>query len=80
VAELAAKAKMSPRHLTTLCRTMFGQGPARFLLQLKLRRAEEMLRYRSQSVKEVSEALGFANPYHFSRVFKRVYGRPPSER
>lgn len=80
VVELAVDAKMSPRHLTTLCREMFAEGPARFLLQLKLRRAEELLRYRGQSVKEVSEALGFANPYHFSRVFKRVYGRPPSQR
>jgi AraC-like DNA-binding protein len=78
VMELAADAKMSPRHLTTLCQAMFAEGPARFLLKLKLRRAEEMLRYRGQSVKEVSEALGFANPYHFSRVFKRVYGHPPS--
>jgi AraC-like DNA-binding protein len=80
VAELAADARMSPRHLTTLCRGLFAQGPARFLLHMKLRRAEEMLRYRGQSVKEVSDALGFANPYHFSRVFKRVYGRPPSRR
>jgi AraC-like DNA-binding protein len=80
VVELAADAKMSPRHLTTLCRGIFSMGPARFLLHLKLRRAEEMLRYHGQSVKEVSDALGFANPYHFSRVFKRVYGRPPSHR
>jgi AraC-like DNA-binding protein len=79
VVELATNAKMSPRHLTTLCRAVFGEAPARFLLQLKLQRAEEMLRYHSQSVKAVSEALGFANPYHFSRVFKRVYGRPPSQ-
>jgi AraC-like DNA-binding protein len=80
VVELAAEAKMSPRHFTTLCGQLFGEGPARFLLRLKLRRAEEMLRYRGQRVKEVSEALGFANPYHFSRVFKRVHGRPPSAR
>jgi AraC-like DNA-binding protein len=80
VVELAAEAKMSPRHLTTLCRDKFGVGPARYLLQLKLRRAEEMLCYRGQRVKEVSEALGFANPYHFSRVYRRVYGRPPSRR
>jgi len=78
VEELAAEAKMSPRHFTTLCRRLLGTGPARFLLELKMRRAEEMLRYRAQSVKEVSDALGFANPYHFSRSFKRVYGHPPS--
>ena len=46
----------------------------------ELRRAEEMLRYRGQRVKEVSEALRVANPYHFSRVFRRVHGRPPSQR
>ena len=79
VFELAAEAGMSPRHFTTLCIRMFGKAPARFLLQLKVRQAEEMLRYRGQRVGEVSEALGFANPYHFSRVFKRVQGRPPKE-
>jgi len=78
VIELAAAAKMSPRRLTTLCREIFGAAPARYLLQLKLRRAEEMLRYRGQLVKEVSDALGFANPYHFSRVYRRNFGYPPS--
>ncbi|RXK55953.1 AraC family transcriptional regulator [Oleiharenicola lentus] len=78
VADLAVEAKMSPRHLTSFCRNNFGAGPARYLLQLKLRRAQEMLRYRGQRVKEVSDALGFANPYHFSRVYRRYFGHPPS--
>jgi AraC-like DNA-binding protein len=80
VVQLAAAAGMSPRQFTLLCHRLFGAAPARFLLQLKLHRADEMLRYRTQRVKEVSEALGFANPFHFSRVFKRRYGRPPSHR
>jgi AraC-like DNA-binding protein len=78
VRALAAEAKMSPRHLTNLCQRLFGQPPARLLLQLKLRHAEEMLRFRGMRVKEVSEELGFANPYHFSRVFRRHRGRAPS--
>ena len=69
---------MSPRHLTNLCQRLFGQPPARLLLQLKLRQAEEMLRFRGMRVKEVSEELGFANPYHFSRVFRRHRSRAPS--
>ncbi|MBM3815292.1 MAG: helix-turn-helix domain-containing protein [Acidimicrobiia bacterium] len=80
VVELALELKMSPRHLSKLCREKFGVGPARYLLQSKLRRAEEMLRYQGQRVKEVSEALGFANPYHFSRVYRRHFGHPPSIR
>jgi AraC-like DNA-binding protein len=78
VENLAGAAGMSPRQFTLLCRRLFGEAPARFFLRLKMRRAEEMLRYRGLRVKEVSEALGFTNPFHFSRVFRRVLGHPPS--
>jgi AraC-like DNA-binding protein len=30
-------------------------------------------------VAEVARTVGYDDPYHFSRVFKRVKGRPPSE-
>jgi len=80
VRELARELGISPRHLTGLSRRLFGESPARLLLRLKLRRAEEMLRYGDRRVKEVSEALGFANPFHFSRVFRRHLGRAPSRR
>lgn len=79
VAELARALDMSPRHLTNVCRALFGEPPARLFLRLKLRRAEQLLRYERLRVKEVSEVLGFANPFHFSRVFRRVIGRAPSE-
>jgi AraC-like DNA-binding protein len=78
VRALAVETRMSPRHLTNLCQGLFGEPPARLLLKLKLRHAEELLRFREMRVKEVSAELGFANPYHFSRVFRRHYGRAPS--
>lgn len=78
VAELARALKISPRQLTTQCRTLLGAPPAKVLLDLKLKRAEAMLRYQGCRVTEVSEALGFANPFHFSRVCRRVWGHPPS--
>ena len=78
VRELAAALGMSPRHLTNQCVALFGRPPARLLLELKVRRAEELLQYRAQRVREVSDALGFANPYHFSRAFRRIRGQAPS--
>ena len=78
VERLAAEMKMSPRHLTNLCRELHQDTPARLLLRLKIRYAEEMLRYRRLNVKEVSEELGFVNPFHFSRVFRRNTGHTPS--
>jgi len=78
VVELSAALAVSPRHLTNQCVALFGRPPARLLLELKVRRAEELLLYRGLRVREVSDALGFANPYHFSRAFRRVRGHAPS--
>jgi AraC-like DNA-binding protein len=78
VAELARTLGVSPRQFTTQCRTLLGASPAKLLLDLKLREAEAMLRYQGRRVSEVSEALGFANPFHFSRVCRRAWGYAPS--
>jgi AraC-like DNA-binding protein/uncharacterized protein YjlB len=80
VRELATALEVSPRHLTNRCRRLFGQSPARLLLQLKMRRADELLHHRAMRVREVSDALGFVNPYHFSRVYRRLRGHAPSQR
>jgi AraC-like DNA-binding protein len=79
VRDFAEELDMSPRHLAVCCRNLFGTSPARLFLRLKLQRAETMLRSREFCVKEVSDDLGFVNPYHFSRVFRRHFGRPPSK-
>jgi AraC-like DNA-binding protein len=79
VRDLAAALGVSTRHLTNQCMALFGRPPARLLLQFKVRRADELLHYRALRVREVSDALGFANPYHFSRVYRRLRGHAPSQ-
>lgn len=78
VEELAKALAISPRQFTTRCRALLGAPPAKLLLELKLREAEVLLRHQGLRVSEVSEALGFVNPFHFSRVCRRAWGRPPS--
>ncbi len=80
VDELATALHVSPRHLINQCRALFGESPARLLLSFKLRRADELLRHRGLRVREVSDELGFANPYHFSRVYRASRGHAPSLR
>lgn len=78
VDELALALRMSPRQLVIECRSFFGKSPARLLLSFKLSHADDLLRHRGLLVREVSEQLGFANPYHFSRVYSRERGHAPS--
>jgi len=56
-----------------------GLPPARYVAEQTIRRASELLWERDLSIREVGEACGFANEYHFSRRFKQIMGRPPRE-
>lgn len=75
---IAAELRMSPRHFGNQCRSLFGDPPARLFLRLKLEAAADFLRAPGVRIKEASDQFGFANPYHFSRVFRRHFGRTPS--
>ena len=64
-----------------LCRVFkqFGQpGPFRFLTQRKMNRAADLLAGTRSSVKAVALDLGYADPGHFSRLFRHHLGCPPA--
>lgn len=77
-ADMASALGMAERTLTQRCRTAFGTSPARFFTRYRLERARLLLVQTDLSIKAVAEHLGFENPYHFSTVYKRVHGVPPS--
>lgn len=77
--ELAGQMGVSKSTLAKRCSDLLGESPSQYLSRRKINRAIVTLKTTRKSVKEVSYELGFQNPYHFSRVFKRVTGQPPSE-
>jgi AraC family transcriptional regulator len=75
--ELAAAACISAGYLSRLFRHHYGIGPVAAVELLRLARAATLLIRSNLSVAAVAGDCGFANPYHFSRRFQRVYGQPP---
>lgn len=59
-------------------RTLTSQTPQDFIRTIRLQRAATLIR-QGVSVTEVSELTGFANPKHFSTVFKKHFGTSPSK-
>jgi AraC-like DNA-binding protein len=68
---------MSPYHFARVFRELTGTPPHQYLLKVRLARATEQLRAGS-SVTDACFASGFANPSHFTRLFHRHFGVPPS--
>ena len=77
VGEVAAACRVNPAHLCRLFRRFGEESPRHFLTRLKMNRAAESLAAPGRLVKEAATELGFADPYHFSRVFKSVHGFAP---
>ena len=50
-----------------------------FLVQLRMKRAEESLAETEFSIQEIAEKIGYANAITFGRVFKRTAGVTPGD-
>jgi transcriptional regulator GlxA family with amidase domain len=77
VEQLARAVNLSPSQLTRLFREHTGSAPARFARELRLRHAYELIQTSFLSIKEVMAAVGWSDPSHFCRDFKRKYGVSP---
>lgn len=78
VEALAAELAMSPRHFERCFKQTLGQTPKRFLIDVRIGAAREMLERSSLSVTEIALRVGFKNPSHFSDTFQRLVGQAPS--
>lgn len=77
--EAAAKAlHLTPAYLARLFRRFDHTSPYQFLLRLKMRHAAAWLLREEGPIKTLARELRFADAFHFSKVFKQVYGMSPT--
>ena len=54
-----------------------GMAPGQYQIQLKLKRAINLLHDKNKPIKEIAMESGFSSPYYFSRIFKKKLGCSP---
>jgi signal transduction histidine kinase/DNA-binding response OmpR family regulator len=80
VTKLADEASLSERQLYRYLRQTTKMTPANFIKEIRLQRAFELARrnvYATTS--ELSYAVGFQHPSYFTTVFKKRFGKKPSD-
>lgn len=76
--DLADAASVSGNHLVRLCRKHLDTTPIRMLWDARVDHGRELLRDTGLTVGEIAHRVGFANPYHYSRLFKARHRLSPS--
>lgn len=78
VASLAASVLMSPSHFAHEFKRRAGRTPMDAVRAERLGLAVQLLRSTDLQVAQVARAVGYPDPYYFSRLFRRHLGVPPS--
>jgi AraC-like DNA-binding protein len=78
VSDLADLTHLDRAYLARLFYRFVGESPHAMLTRLKMNEAAAQLFLGHDTVKEVAAQVGFSDPYHFSRVFKKHYGASPA--
>ncbi len=76
---LASMSNMSVRAFERRFQATFHLTPQRFLRKLRLRIASRALVYTDEPLSKIALSCGFADQSHFSREFRRQFGRTPRE-
>jgi AraC-like DNA-binding protein len=77
--ELARMAHMSVRSFERKFHSSFHLTPQKYLRKLQMRMASRALVYTSQPLAEVALSCGFVDQSHFTREFRRHFGRTPRD-
>ncbi|MGN7413033.1 helix-turn-helix transcriptional regulator [Paenibacillus sp. SAF-068] len=79
IASLAEQNNVNRNRLSYVFRKHAGMGPAEYILKYRMDMAEQMLLANDVPVQQIAETVGIADPFYFSRVFKKQYGVSPTE-
>jgi AraC family transcriptional activator of pobA len=78
LAEVAAAVGRSPAHVTTALRRATGRSAVAWIVAGRMAEARRRLLHSDEHVDVIAERVGYADPTHFIRMFRREHGTTPA--
>jgi AraC-like DNA-binding protein len=77
--DIAEAANVSNNHLIRLFKEHLNITPSRYLWQYRTQRGIELLLHTGLPISQIAQRVGFATPFHFSRLVKQLHHVSPRE-
>jgi AraC-like DNA-binding protein len=78
LARLARSVGLTPAYFVAFFRQRVGATPMGYLRRRRIEVARGLLTSGDQPVEDIARAVGFADPFHFSRTFRALVGSTPT--
>ena len=79
LAMISSDIGISQGYLSSVFKKTTGSNLNDYVNYVKIEKAKDLLGMHEYMMYEISDMLGFENPYYFSKVFKRITGMTPSD-
>ncbi len=77
--DYAAECNLSRDRFVHLFKDITGCSPYRYMMNIRIEKAQRLLRFSCAPISEIAITLGFDDPLYFSRIFKKHVGVSPAE-
>ena len=77
--DLARHTHMTPKTFYRYFKTATGMAPIDYLLDMRMKRAKQMLEETTLPVKQIADQCGFCNVSYFGQQFRKAFGLSPGQ-
>lgn len=77
--DVSASVGMNPTYLSSLFKKKTGMGFVEYLTQVRIDEARELLADHKRSIADTAGEVGYRDPKHFAKQFKKIVGLSPAD-
>ena len=79
VSDIATEIGINRSYFTMIFKKVLHVSPQEYLMNYRFQKAAELIRTTNLSIQDISNQVGYENPYNFSKMFKNCYGVSPKK-